>query len=178
MPRPRQQFDWPAIRGLYERGVGATEIARQLPNCPSRQGIEKRAVKEGWEVAQLPDQPPNTVLTGKDATKAVILAQVRKTVPLYLAAQAAGISDDTLRRWRNDDASFAAAIAAARAAGLAECVSRIHEAGERDWKANEAILKKAPETKSEYGDAGEKGGITIVLNIDRSEKGKTYEHGE
>ncbi len=164
-----KQFDWPAIRAGYERGMSPTEIAKTIPESPSRQAIEKRAKREGWEVAKLPDQAPGTELTGKDATKAVVLQKIRSGVPLGVAAKAAGIHDNTLRNWRNDDVAFGEAVQAARAAFIARKIEQVDEAGERDWKAAAYVLERSPETRDQYGHKQDSGGVTVVLNINRKE---------
>lgn len=173
-----RQFDWPTIRAAYERGLTPTEIVSTLPDCPSRQAVEKRAKKEGWQVAKLPNQAPDTQLTGKDATRAVVLQKVRSGVPLGIAARAAGIHPNTLKNWRDDDVEFGEAVQAARAAFLARKIQQIDEAGERDWKAASYLVERASETRDEYSQSKSDGGLTIVLQIDRSQepRGVTLEH--
>lgn len=164
MPR---QFDWPTIRSSYERGVSPTEIAQTLPDCPSRQAIEKRAKKEGWAVAKLPETHD---LTTNEGQKAVILSKVRSGAPLGLAARAAGITDRTLRNWRADDSAFAEMLEASRAAFLTTNIERIHEAGERDWKAAAYLVERASETRETFSQSKTDGGLQIVLQIVREER--------
>lgn len=164
-----RQFDWPAIRAAAERGLTPTEIANTLPDSPSRQAIEKRMKREGWEVATLPNQAPDTQLTGTDATRAVVLQKVRSGVPLGIAARAAGIHPNTLKNWRDDDVTFGEAVQAARAAFLARKIAQVDEAGERDWKAASYLIERAPETRDEFGATKSDNSLTIVLQIDRSE---------
>ncbi len=162
-------FDWPLIRAGYERGLTPNELADTIPNSPTRQAIAKRAAKEGWQVARLPDNTPATVLEGDAATKAVILQNVRNGVGLGIAAQAAGVHENTLYNWRQSDVAFGEAILAARAAFIQTNIKRVNDAGERDWKAASYLLERSPETKDQFSQKSEGGGTTIVLKIDRTE---------
>ena len=170
-------YDWPAIRAAWERGIGATEIARSIPQTPSRQAIETRAVKEGWSVARLPTET-------KELTdpRQIILARIRTGATFELAAAAAGISSRCLLNWRHDNPDFEELIKAQRAAYLAGKIGQIDEAGERDWKAAAYLLERANETRDQFGQKQDSGGVTIVLNVDRSQgisiDGKAIKHGE
>lgn len=168
----RNEFDWPAIRAGYERGISPVELARSIPESPSRQAIEKRAKKEGWEVAQRADE--SLPATERD----IVLQYIRNGATNKLAAAAAGISGSTLTRWLQDD-EFSALVQAARAAHLTKHIGNIDSAGERDWKASAYILERATETKDQFSQHKDSGGLTIVLNIDRrteEERGITIEH--
>jgi hypothetical protein len=67
-----------------------------------------------------------------------------------MAAAAAGISPETLVRWRDADEGFAMACAGARARGASELLARIRkEAKDGDWRAAMWLLERlAP---NEYG---------------------------
>lgn len=168
-------YDWPTIRNSYERGISPSEIARTVPESPSRQAIEKRAIKEGWQVAVVQSQPDQPV---SDTTRGVIVQKVRSGVPFTQAAREAGITERTLYNWRHDGSGFAEILEAARAAFLSKQIERIDDAGTRDWKAAAYLLERAPETRSEFGQKQDSGGLTIVLNINRAEEpeGLTLEH--
>ena len=169
-----RQFDWPTIRNSYERGVSPCEISKTLTESPSRQAIEKRAKKEGWQVAVVLPEQEKAV---SDSTRAIVVQKVRNGVPFTQAAREAGITERTLYNWRHDGSGFAEILEAARAAFLSKQIERIDEAGTRDWKAAAYLLERAPETRSEFGQKQDSGGLTIVLNIDRSERdGITIEH--
>ena len=161
----KRTFDWHAIRAAYERGVGPTEIASSLPESPSRQAIEKRAIKEGWEVARLPDSPGKSL----SDPKAIVLSKIRTGSPKKLAALAAGISESTLYDWLKSDPSFRSLCEASRAAYLCTNIERIDSAADRDWRAAAYSLERAPETRDQYGQKQESGGLQIVLQIDRRE---------
>ena len=86
-----------------------------------------------------------------------------------LAASAAGISRKTLSRWKSEDPQLLEQMRQARAGKLAEWVSHIDSAASRDWKAAKELLTAAPDATDFSQQAA--GGITIVLNIDRDDKG-------
>ena len=161
-------FDWPTIKAAVERGLTPTEIARTLPNTPTRQAIEKKAKANGWVVARLPDQSVTHVVTERD----IILNSMRIGATLEQAAAAAGISDRTLYQWRQDDPAFETACKSSRAAWAISKIKQINDAP--DWKAALALLERAPETKDQYGHKQDSGGVQIILNITRDDP---REHG-
>lgn len=156
-------YDWPALRAGYERGITPTELARTIPNAPSRQAIDKHAKKEGWQVARLPENDPQLPVSSRD----IVLNAIGNGANLELAAAAAGVSDRTLYQWRRDDPVFEAACKAKRAAWLVSKIKKINEAD--DWKAAAYMVERAPETKDQYSQKHEGGNTTIVLKIDRTE---------
>jgi hypothetical protein len=156
-------FDWPGLRAGYERGITPTELARTMPNAPSRQAIEKHAKREGWQVARLPESDTNLPVSSRD----IVLTAIGNGSNLELAAAAAGISDRTLYQWRKDDPAFEAACRAKRAAWLVSKIKQIDDAD--DWKAAAYMIERAPETKDQYSQKHEGGNTTIVLKIDRTE---------
>lgn len=160
-------YDWPQIRALYERGVSPVEIARQVPESPSRQAIAKRALREGWTVAQ---SDTDCIAAPRD----IVVAKIREGATKTMAAAAAGISRDTLHAWLHDP-TFSARVESAKAAFLTEHIGNIHEAGKRDWKASAYLLERAPETRDQFSQKQDAGGITIVLALDRT-KGVLLEH--
>ncbi len=168
-------FDWSAIKSAIDRGMTPTEIAKTLPNTPSRQAIEKRAKREGWQVARLPESDPNVPVTSRD----IVLTQLRNGATLELAARASGITERTLYQWRQDDPTFDDACKASRSAWLLTKVKQIDEAP--DWKAAAYLLERAPETRDQYGTRQGDSQPLIVLNINREQvtaNGKVIEHGE
>jgi hypothetical protein len=53
---------------------------------------------------------------------------------------------------------------------VAENLSLIKDAGQKDWKALAWIVERDPYSKSEYGtQRGDKGQVTVILNIHRDE---------
>ena len=41
--------DWPAIKLMYQQGLSCYAISNRFDGKPTRQGIRKRAKREGWE---------------------------------------------------------------------------------------------------------------------------------
>jgi uncharacterized protein YerC len=160
---------------LYQQGQSAYEISRQLGGKPTRQGIRKRAKREGW------DRPVTGVVTLRHLTTDIanlgadtpenrekILHMLAQGATFSLAAGAVGISTKTLERWRKRDLEFGLKCRAVRQQALVRHVANIDRAGERDWKASKYILGVAPETRGEYAEAGRSGSdIVVHIGIDR-----------
>ena len=172
-------IDWKLVRLKYEAGQTAYAISQDLGGRPTKQGIAKRAAREGWTqgnansltVAEsLPIVERARALTGPTKCTperiAIILDAVAQGAPESLAAQAAGVCADTLRHWKGRDPQLAEQLRIARAGKLAEWVGHIDKAAQRDWKAADRLLAAAPEMQ-DWSQAGSHGGITVVLNIDR-----------
>lgn len=175
---PRLPIDWDLIRVRYEGGQTAYRISTDLGGRPSKQGIMKRAAREGWTVRdngtlsiaeQLPIVQRARDLTGPTKCSAERIAFVLELVSsgasVKLAATAAGISPKTLKRWMDEDQQLSEQLRQARAGKLAEWISHIDKAAVRDWKAADRLLQASPE--AEDFSQHQTGGITIVLNIDR-----------
>lgn len=175
MPLP---IDWDLIRLRFERGQSPYAISRDLAGRPSKQGIAKRAAREGWAVTdngtleiaeQLPIVKRAQALAGPGKATAervaFILELVGRGSSIKLAASAAGISPKTLKRWQDEDQQLAEQIRQARAGKLAEWIGHIDTAATRDWKAADRLLQAAPE--ADDFSQHQTGGIIVVLNIDR-----------
>jgi hypothetical protein len=171
-------IDWQLIRVRFEGGQTPYAISRDLGGRPSKQGIAKRAKKEGWQVAvngsmaiaeRLPIVKQAQALTGPGKATAervaFILELVGRGASIKLAASAAGINPKTLKRWQSEDPQLAEQIRQARAGKLAEWIAHIDSAAARDWKAADRLLQASPE--AEDFSQQQHGGITVVLNIDR-----------
>jgi hypothetical protein len=175
-------IDWDVIRVRFEGGQTPYAISKALGGAPSKQGIAKRAEREGWQVRpnaplavaeQLPIVKRAQSLAGPGKATAervaFILELVGKGASLKLAASAAGITPKTLKRWQDEDPQLVEQLRQARAGKLAEWVSHIDSAAARDWKAADRLLQAAPEAE-DYSQQ-QAGGITVVLNIDRDNDG-------
>jgi hypothetical protein len=114
-------------------------------------------------VARLPDETDNTPVSSRD----IVLMRMGEGATYELAAAAAGVSDTTLRTWRTNDPVFDAACKAKRAAWLTSKVKQIDDAP--DWKAAAYLLERAPETREQFGQKQDSGGVQIILNITREE---------
>lgn len=179
----RLPIDWDLIRLRYESGKTPYAISRDLGGRPSKQGIAKRAQREGWQqdasnilavAEQLPIVKQAQALAGPSKCTAERVAFVLELIGRgsspKMAAAAAGISSKTLSRWTKDDPQLAEQIRQARAGKLCEWVSHIDAAASRDWKAAKDLLAAAPD--ADDFNSQHHGGITIVLNIDRD--GEAY----
>jgi hypothetical protein len=185
MPFHRGDIPWNEIRDRFIKGESATAIAKDYP--VSRQAIQKRAKKEGWEKdgwLERAKETPTAKAVAKPKTNrekvivslgkrtpenaAEICRLIERGVPHTVAAEAVGMHRDTLRAWRNDDPDIDAMVHAARKRSIARKIERIDEAGERgDWKADAWHLERAPETRAEFGGSKthDVGGITVILNV-------------
>ena len=181
---PNLPIDWQVVRMRYEAGQSAYKISQDLGGRPTKQGISKRANKEGWVkgngsaitvASQLPIVKQAIALAGTTGAPSkctpervgFILDLVSRGASEKLAASAAGVCQDTLTNWKRKDRQLEEQLRQARAGKLAEWISRIDDASQRDWKAADRLLQASPEAE-EYNHQ-QTGGITIVLNIDRAE---------
>jgi hypothetical protein len=169
---------WAEIRQRYEAGETAGKISKSLGGSPSKVAINKRARKEGWTViTRLSDKYPalangNPIIDidklGQDLpeNRAVIVALLGEGCSYKLAASAVGISDRTLRDWREKDPAFAAKCQAARAADMAEVMASIKRMAKTDFNAAKFRAERDPLTRDEYGTAANRGGILgTTINV-------------
>ena len=82
-------------------------------------------------------------------TLKTIIAAIEQGAPLRHAAAYAGISEDTLARWREKHADFADAIKAAEARAVIGRLARIRRAEEDSWQAAAWWLER--KYPSEFG---------------------------
>jgi len=174
----RGPIDWQLVQMKFEAGQSPYAISRDLGGRPTKQGIAKRAKREGWQAdasgvlsvaAELPIVKRAQMLTGPTKCSAervaFILDLVGRGASIKLAATAAGINPKTLKQWQASDPQFAEQLRQARAGKLAEWIAHIDSAAARDWKAADRLLQASPE--AEDFSQHQVGGITVVLNIDR-----------
>lgn len=170
-------INWPAIKVRYEAGETPYSISKALGGTPSKQGIVKRAKKEGWgtegnsEWLSVAERLPITQDSRRELATPQILGTVLEYIsmgaPEYLAAQAAGISRDSLGRYKAECPELAEQIKSAKAMRAIERIKRIEKAGERgDWKADQFLLEKDETTREQFS-GKDKGGMNIILNIQR-----------
>ena len=188
------QVDWPAIRARIEAGEGFTSVAKDYE--VTRQAIQKRCKREEWlkgktrtiavrrelhkrnlMLANATPQPdgqpqlvagaqPKAALIDKNDKRGVILEMLNEGVPKVHAARAAGVHENTLTRWLNEDAEFSDAVRAAESAAVALRVRRIGKAGEKDWRADSWYLERTQ--RAEFGsDSQRGGGVAVQINIER-----------
>jgi hypothetical protein len=169
---------WAPIRERFEAGETAGMISRSLDGSPSKVAIAKRAKKEGWTVTKrLSDKYPalangNPIIDidklGQDLpeNRAVIVALLGEGCSYKLAASAVGISDRTLRDWREKDPAFAAKCQAARAADMAEVMASIKRMAKTDFQAAKFRAERDPLTRDEYGAPAHRSGlIGPMINV-------------
>lgn len=170
--------NWIAIKASWESGTTSYQLAKDYPI--TRQAIDKRAKAEGWSRDAGFQQPggwlgvacqTNIIDEPRVGATPELLAGVLEAVSQggtqEIAARAAGISPDTLRRWCERDKSLANAIDAAKSQRALKRMQNIDKAGDRgDWKASAYLLERDDLTKASFG-GHSSGGVTIVLNIPR-----------
>ena len=94
-----------------------------------------------------------------------ILGFIGSGDPLDVAANAAGITPQTLYRWQTECPEFQGLVRTARANKQVEWVEKLDQA--KDWKAQLKLLQVSPETKEHFADRQKNEGPTIILNIHR-----------
>lgn len=176
--------NWSRIKELYEAGESGRRISEQMKEAGqpiSHVAINNRAKKEGWRKPEgdnpvtaaesylsLPESEMHQpVMFNKDTpqVRADILTDVEQGLSLTLAAQRAGISPDSIARWKKGDPVFAAKIARAQANRAKRRIQRIESAGDRgDWKADAWLIERSEETKGDFG-GGSSNGPTINVQI-------------
>lgn len=183
-----RNYDWTRIRLLYEGGMTPYKIAARYLNRPSAQGIRNRAKKEGWLVnegsvaaaSSLPGMPAlGSPVNGSydPETVGVVLEMIGHGSTEKLACEAAGITQQTLIRWKHERPQFIDLLKQARARKLTEYLANIDRAAATDWKASQTLLEKAPEMEDWKPKQQGDGGVTVVLNIDRDPTGLTAIEG-
>lgn len=100
------------------------------------------------------------------------LQAVRAGATLRLAAHSAGISEDTLARWRRDRADFAEQVSVAEASAAVGWLELINKAAETDWRAALKLLEiRFP------GEYGGRTHITIDRDVEAEVRRVALEHG-
>jgi hypothetical protein len=179
MPQPTKPgIDWAEIQTRLKAGESANSLGKQYD--VSKQGILKRAKKEGWltpapitRFLATARQPTAPAAKGSPERKAEILGYLTQGLSYTIAAMRAGIGRQTLSNWRKDDVQFGNACEEAIALWASSRIETIEHAGDRgDWKASAYLLERNEGTKPIFAqDKGQGGGtnIQVVLNIPRPE---------
>lgn len=185
-PKPGVNWDW--IRDKVENGTTKAQAARdhkeEFGIDVTPQAITKRSNKEGWQktknywLKQTENLPrysteDNRSLLYKKTPEnlAQVLDFINKGMTFQRAAELAGLSDDTINRWKKEDAEFAALITQAQRQFEHDRLENIQKAEERgDWKASAYMLERNPATKEIYAQSqGNTGGIQVTVNVHRAE---------
>lgn len=180
-----QKYDWGAIRDRYESGETSGAISKSLGEYPTRQGIEKRAKREGWlkisksakeAVRNLPSiqnptfpRAPSEELGKYTVENAqIILSAFECAVSPKIAAGLVGLTQGQLKKWMDRDHQFAMEIRSRAAQIAAEQVKGIWDSD--DWRALKWLLERTPFSREEYGPQQSKNeGPQVILNIHRDE---------
>jgi len=103
------------------------------------------ARKKAAGMAARAKKQTNRPLWQADASiRPTVLAALRDGCTVADACAVAGISDDTLARWKRADAEFAGAVEKARAEARRARVQRIRAAGEAgNWQADAWFLERS-----------------------------------
>ena len=182
MPASAKNVDWQRVLRRVAAGESPSALAKELP--VTRQAIENRwkrhctqhpdATNEVAGVAPVQWLPIvkssySAPVGDKDTPqrRAEILQAISDGIPKTTAARAAGISDDTLRRWIERDEVFAGQIEQAQTQWQARTVRNWAAWTEKDWRAGQALLQSHPDSRGEWSQKqdGAGGGITVILNI-------------
>jgi len=139
--------------------------------------VGRKAKQGNWTRPKLPESLSETSLInttqgseiGKrsEDTLTQFLSVYAVSGDKKLACRAAGITEQTITNWCNEDPELLAEMMRVRARKLAELICKI--ANSKDWKAAVKLLQVAPETKEQYADHKKDEGPTIILNIHRDE---------
>ena len=177
-----KRYDWQGIRERYESGETAGAISRSLHGRPTRQGIQKRAKREGWlqisvsakdAARKLPSIQKTFVRAqGEDLGQRseqnaqIMLSAFERGASPKIAAGLVGLTESQLKQWMIYDRQVAMEIRARVAQVAAENIDKIRDAG--DWRASKWILDNTPFSREEFGSRKEEDGPVIVLNIKRT----------
>ena len=147
-------FDWDFIKDRWEHGETAGQIAK-TPGMPTRQAINKRARKEGWErkLEQFPVATTGTSVSiplDLDPRKKSALGVLSQGGNYKDAARAACISEETFRLWRKDPEYLELVLAVETGLKL-EMLEHVRQGAARDPKHAQWWLQHHPQTRSEFG---------------------------
>lgn len=168
-----RDYDWPVIKARYEMGQTAYQIA-QGPGMPTKQGIAKRAEREGWIKPEGSNRLPivaeafhidSSKLT--DDVLHTVLGLMAEGATQELACSAAGISPRTWQMWQKDDPKLKDMAIRARSGTVIGYLNNVHKASEKDWKAATWMLQNSPDTRKTFGQQQHDNKLEVVINIDR-----------
>ena len=186
MPRrTKPGVNWQEIGERIKAGESSTKLAKEYGLA--RQSIDKRAKKQGWRDGPQKWLPavnqtrtakalrnPQTAAEKHMATTgcrspenaAAILHAISRGAPQQIAAGTVGIAPETLRDWRKADPTFDRLVWQARQEHLGRQYGNIADASDLgDWKAAQALLSSAPETKKDWSGSSGSGGISVNITI-------------
>lgn len=182
--------DWVEIKQRLEAGESQSAIAKDLTArgaTISQSAISRMARKKGWLDKSVPSKPAtvdidaplnakrkaiiatksvNGLSKRSEENRSVILQSITDGSSITVAAARAGMSPETLRKWRQDDDALEAEIIAAcgeRDAKRERTIQRASDSG--DWRASMAALQA--QRKEVYGgvEGQKQAGITVNINM-------------
>ena len=177
------RYDWNAIRDRYEAGETSGAISRSLGGYPTRQGIEKRAKREGWlkiskdakEAARnlpsiknptFPRAPSNELGYKSPENAARILTAFERGSTPKIAAGTVGLTLEQLKRWMEKDHQFTMEIMSRAAQNAGELLSKVLDA--EDLKYLKWLLERGPFSREEFGPRQTMNDMPkFILNIHR-----------
>ena len=141
-------YDWGAIRAMWEAGEAATSIAKKA-GMPCKQAICQRANKEEWQRVDALDAELEVIpFEGLDDRQRVVVTRMAKGLPQKWAAKYAGVSEDTVTRWKQSNQAFAAALEAATAVFVDKQLAKVAESS--DWRSGLALVERHPATRGDF----------------------------
>jgi len=176
-----KNYDWRRIQVMYEMGQTPYQISRGA-QMPSKEGIRKRAIKEGWSKPDATKRLPivadalsidSTHLT--DEVLTTVLGLISEGSPIELACRAAGIADRTWRDWQAADPTLKDLVHRARAGKVIDWLSTVDRAKAKDWKAATWLMQNSPDTRQTFGQQHHDNKLEVVINIDRNTDGVTID---
>jgi hypothetical protein len=181
--------DWSVIKADFDAGNSIRECVRL--QCArgvkiTKRAIEKRRDKEGWDTKsaayKAATRLPSVIAqaTGLATTRhrsaeqaKSVIDSLSKGLPYRTAARLAGMSEDTLAKWRDDDPAFTEQCEGAIESWHAQMIGHVDAAAPRDWKAAQWRLQSHNKTKSEYAEKNSGTIIQVNLNIGRENDAPT-----
>lgn len=141
------QYDWNAIRAMWEAGESASAIARK-DGMPCKQAICQKINAQGWtrvdDIAELDVIP----FDGLDDRQRIVVTRMAKGLPQRWAAKYAGVSEDTVTRWKQNNEAFAAALEAATAVFVDKQLAKVADSS--DWRSGLALVERHPATRGDF----------------------------
>lgn len=141
-------YDWNAIRAMWEAGDSSSAIADK-PGMPSKQAICNHANSEGWVRIEKPgpelDVIPFDGLTDKQR---IVVTRMAKGLPQKWAAAYAGVSEDSVTRWKKEIPEFALALQAATAVFVDRQLAKV--ADSEDWRSGLALIERHPASRGDF----------------------------
>jgi len=181
-------INWHNVRARWESGESSHKISKANGGRPTRQGIDQKAKREKWlkggvavgnsegnviAIQSWIDRVGEIEPAGaKDSQvrRAMILQQISIGAPKGLAAEMAGTSPDSLARWCERDADFAALVEEAEAAKTAKRLGCIDTAiAKGDTKAAQYMLERDKATRAHFAQEQGKPSVNVTINVQRGE---------